>query len=357
MRRLLLVVVLLGAAAFLVGGGVSCDTVEFQPDCYVALKPGPTENATGLVEISGTPSYASSGELRLTTIAVEEDLGLTGWLRAAVSGSQRTVPRTSIFPSDADREEVTRQNAALMSDSQLTATTVALRHAGFEVDEVPAGARVTELLTDAAERDLRVGDVISAVDGQPTLDSAEVAEAIGSTSPGEPVTLEVVRDGQPLMLEVLVGHDPRDPDRPLLGVLLTSQHALPVDVDIDAGVIGGPSAGLVFALSIIDLLDPGDLTGGAVVAGTGTLTSDGRVGPVGGVRQKILGAAEASDGDARPATVFLVPEGNLDEARGVPVDRDLLVVPVASLDEALDAVAEVRAGRRPAGALALSASR
>jgi Lon-like protease len=135
-------------------------------------------------------------------------------------------------------------------------------------------------------------------------------------------------------------------------VLLRSFLDLPVDVEIDAGVIGGPSAGLMFALSVMDLLEPEDLTGGKVVAGTGTVDRDGTVGAVGGVRQKVVGAT-ATTADQRPATVFLVPEGNLEDARSVSVPREVLVVPVATLDDAVRALDDLRAGREPAGALAL----
>lgn len=271
MRRLLVALLVVGLATFVVRGGVPCESLALSPACYVALTPGPVENAASLVEIDGTASYSSSGELLLTTVAVEEGLDLDDWVRAVFASSVDTVPRTVLFPAGVDRVEVARQNAALMLDSQRAATAVALRHAGYDVPEEPDGAH--------------------------------------------------------------------------------SQ--LPLDVAIDAGVIGGPSAGLMFALSIVDLLDPQDLTGGTVVAGTGTLASDGTVGPVGGVRQKVLGAT-APGGDRRPASVFLVPSANLGQVADVAVARDLLVVPVTSLDDALEAVADVRGGRHPRGALALA---
>jgi PDZ domain-containing protein len=136
-------------------------------------------------------------------------------------------------------------------------------------------------------------------------------------------------------------------------LILTTELDLPVEISIDAGVIGGPSAGLMFALSIVDLLEPDDLTGGAVIAGTGILDQDGVVSTVGGVRQKVVGATTEGAHGA-PATVFLVPRGNLGEARSAAVDGEILLVPVDSLADALEVLSELRAGREPREALALA---
>jgi Lon-like protease len=237
-----------------------------------------------------------------------------------------------------------------MADSQLTATMAALAAAGYEI--TGEGALVASVADDAVTDELRVGDVITAVDSDAVTDNRGVVEAVQRRAPGDRVTFEVRRDGERLTVEVDLGTAPDDATRAYVGVLLTTDLDLPVDVVIDAGVIGGPSAGLMFALSIIDLLEPEDLTGGAVVAGTGTLDLDGHVGAIGGIRQKIVGAT-ARGLDRRPASVFLVPRGNLEEAQGTPVGRDVLLVPVDSLDDALVALEELRAGREPSEALAL----
>jgi Lon-like protease len=346
-----LVAALLVAGFALVRGAVPCETVGAQPACYVALRPGPAEDTLRLVDIEGASSYSSSGELLLTTVAVDEDLGFGEWLRASVSRSVDAVPREQIYPSETDREEVTEYNAALMADSQLTATMAALDAAGYEV--TGEGALVASVAADAVTDDLTVGDVITAVDGDPVTDNRGVVDAVQRRAPGTRVVLDVDRDGERREVTIDLGASPEDPDRAYVGVLLTTELDLPVDIEIDAGVIGGPSAGLMFALSIIDLLEPDDLTGGAVVAGTGTLDIDGHVGAIGGIRQKIVGAT-ARGLDRRPATVFLVPRGNIDEAQGTPVGRDVLLVPVDTLDDALEALADLRAGREPVDALALS---
>lgn len=351
-RRLLVLLLVAAVGAFVLRGGVPCEVLEVQPDCYVTLMPGPVEDATTLVEIDGEPAYAPTGELLLTTVAVDEELGLSDWLAAVFHDVREAVPRSTVFPAGSDREEVTRQNAALMAESQRAATVAALRAHGVEVEESVTGARVEERLTDAARRALDPGDVIEAVDGEATPGSAAVAEAVAARTPGETVTLTVRRDDERRRVEVELASTRDAAREPLLGVRLSDHRDLPVDVTIDAGVIGGPSAGLMFALSILELLGPEELTGGAVVAGTGTLAADGTVGVVGGVRQKVAAVAEPREG-RRPASVFLVPEGNLAQVAGLSVPRELLLVPVATLDDALEAVSAVRAGRRPAGALAL----
>lgn len=333
-------------------GAVPCDAVGAQPSCYVALRPGPVEDTFALIDVEGAPSYASSGELLLTTIAVDDELGFVDWMRATTSRSVDAVPRDRIYPTGVDRDDIAEQNAALMADSQLTATLAALAELGFDVDG--DGALVAAVTEDAVTDELAPGDVIVRVDGVGVADNTAVVDVVRARSPGDRVVLDVVRDGAQRPVEVVLGAAPDDAGRAYIGVLLTTEVDLPVDVRIDAGVIGGPSAGLMFALSIVDLLQPEDLTGGAVVGGTGTVDRDGTVGAVGGVRQKLV-AAVGRSGDQRPATVFLVPRDNLDEASRAPVAREVLLVPVDDLAGALDALVDLRAGRRPVDALALPA--
>lgn len=354
MRRWLLLALVGGlvAGAVIVGrGDVPCDVLAAQPTCYVALRPGPAEDAVGLVSIAGAPSYAPAGELLLTTVAVDDELGFVDWLRASTSGNVDAVPRDQVFPPGIDRDDVAEQNAALMADSQLTATLVALNELGYDVRG--DGALVAAVSADAVTDVLEEGDVIVSVAGESVADSGAVVDAVRAHAPGDRIEVEVTREGARQELELTLGRSPDDPQRAYIGVLLTTEVDLPVDVQIDAGVIGGPSAGLMFALSIVELLEPGELTGGAVVAGTGTVDRDGTVGSVGGVRQKVVGATMRSSED-RPATVFLVPRNNLAEARVAPVDREVLLVPVDTLGDALLALDDLREGRRPLDALALS---
>jgi Lon-like protease len=354
-RRWLIVAVLfalVGSGVAFVRGDVPCEVLAVQPSCEVVLRPGPAEDSMALIEVAGAETYPSTGELRLTTVAVDDDLDLQEWLRARTSDTVEAVPRATVFPPGADLDEVAEQNAALMADSQLTATIVALESLGYELDE--RGARVAAIAGDAVTDAFTEGDVIVAVDDDRVADSAAVVAAVQARDPGERLTFEVVApDGGRREVAVDLGGAPDDPSRAYVGVLLTTDLDLPVDVRIDAGVIGGPSAGLMFALSIVDLLGEEDLTGGTMVAGTGTVARDGSVGPVGGVRQKLIGATVG--GDDGPAEVFLVPRGNLDDTRGASVVNDVLVVPVDTLDDALAALGDLRAGREPSEAQLLAA--
>ena len=342
--------VLTGVVAF-VQGAVPCAAVTAQPACQVALRPGPSEDATELIEVEGTRSYPATGELRLSTVAVQEELDFAGWLRARLAPNVVAVPREQIYPTGVDPEAVAEQNAALMVESQLTATVAALEELGHEVEG--EGARVVAIQDDAATEALRPGEVITAVDGARVGTSQEVVDAVAARSPGDVVVLEVAGGDGPRDVEVTLGVAPGEPGRAYVGVVLTTALELPVDVSIDAGVIGGPSAGLMFALSIVELLGQEDLTEGRVIAGTGTLDQDGVVGPVGGVQQKVAGAASRTEGE--PADVFLVPPANLPEARSAAVNRDVMLVPVGSLDDALDALEELRAGQAPEDAQLLAA--
>jgi Lon-like protease len=342
-------------AAAIVTGAVPCEIISAQPVCEVALVPGPTEDTLGLVEIDGATTYPSAGRLLLTTVAVRENLDLGTWWEARRSPLAETVPRSRIYPDGQDREETSAQNAMLMEDSQTTAALAALVAAGYDVSDVSAGAEVAAIEPDAVTDELDVGDVLVAIDGVEVDDAASAVEVVRGGAPGDEVTLTVRSAGEEVReVTVTYGANPDDPTRPYVGVLLRRAVDLPVDVRIDAGIIGGPSAGLMFALGVLDLLGEEDLTGGAVVAGTGTITVDGQVGPVGGVRQKLT-AASMPDGSADPATVFLVPRDNLAEARGAALASELLLVPIDDLDDALVALGDLRAGREPAEALALPA--
>ena len=352
MRRVWVIALLAvaGVSVMVARGDVSCEVLATQPACDVALRPGPTEDALQLITVEGVEAHTSTGELRMTTVAVQDDLGLTAWLRARTSDVVDAVPRRQIFPPGTDGGEVAERNAALMADSQLVATIAALTQLGFEL--TGEGALVAALTEDAVTDELAVGDVIVAVDGERVQDSLDVVEAVRARRPGTRISLTIAADDGRRTVDVVLGDSTAEPGTPYIGILLTTELELPVDIAIDAGVIGGPSAGLMFALSIVDLLGPDDLTGGAIIAGTGTVDRDGLVGAVGGVRQKVVGATTVEPPDDA-ATVFLVPQANLAEARSTSVARDVLLVPVETLTDALAALEALREGREPAGALAL----
>lgn len=337
----------------LVRGLVPCDVLAAQPACQVAVQPGPVEDTLGLIEVTGAEVFPpEGGSLQLTTVAVQDDLGFATWIGARTDDAVDVVPRERIFPPGFDRDEVADLNAAAMRDSQLVATIVALESLGYELD--PNGALVVAVQDDAVTDELEVGDVITAVDDIEVRESTEVVELVRERSVGDPVDLEVRGETGTRTVEVTLGANPDDAELPYIGVLLTTDVDLPVDIEVDAGAIGGPSAGLFFALSLLELLEPDDLINGRIIAGTGTLARDGTVGGVGGVAQKLAGASAPRDGSA-PAEVFLVPRDNLDEARSATVAADVLVVPVDTLDDALAALEDLRSGREPSDSLLVAA--
>jgi PDZ domain-containing protein len=186
-----------------------------------------------------------------------------------------------------------------------------------------------------AEGILRQGDVITAIDGTPVAVASDLISALGTRSPGDEVVLSVRRNETDQEFRLRLG-TVEGVDQPAIGVGITTVDldvSLPFPVDVDQSGIGGPSAGLLIALTVYDLADPADLTAGRSVAGTGTIELDGEVGPVGGVDAKVVAARAAG------ASVFLVPEGELALAQSAAGD-DIDVIPVGTVDDAIAALEE-----------------
>ncbi len=240
------------------------------------------------------------------------------------------VPEQSLLPPGTSQEERDRQNAADMQQSELIASAVALRALGYKVVTTPTGTRVEDVRpASPAEGKLDRGDVIVAVDGRDIRTLEDLRREIARRRPGETVRLKVRRDGNDLDVTVGTEADETDPERPIVGIVVAQDAdiKLPIKVDIDLGRVGGPSAGLPFALEIARMLGQ-DVARGCEVAATGELALDGTVLPVGGLKQKTIGARR-SDVD-----VFVVPAGeNAQDARkhadGLPV------IPVESFQQAL----------------------
>jgi PDZ domain-containing protein len=218
-----------------------------------------------------------------------------------------------------------------MERSEQIASAVALDELGYDVVAKPRGALVISVSTDApASKELDPGDVIVAVDGVPVTTPAELRVEIGKRKPGEPVRLTIKRDGKASDVTVRTVANPSDPSKPIVGIIVDqdAEIELPLDVDIDLGDVGGPSAGLPFALEIARQLGRG-LTDGCRVAATGELALDGTVIQIGGVRQKTIGARRAG------VDIFVVPAGpNAVEARKYA--NGIRIVPVESFQQAFD---------------------
>ncbi|MGH8959097.1 MAG: PDZ domain-containing protein, partial [Acidimicrobiia bacterium] len=225
-----------------------------------------------------------------------------------------------------------------MDLSKETAITLALRRLGYEVETHSDGVAVAEVVETAPAADvLQVNDIITAVAGSPVELPTEIGAALTGKQPGDAITLGFTRDDEPMTAQVELIAQDEDPTAPLIGIsvaALNPRFEFPFPIDIDAGLIGGPSAGMMYTLAVMELLSPDSLSSGHVVAGTGTIDVDGNVGGIGGVRQKVV-AAEAAGAD-----VMLVPASNYEEALTAP-RNGIELIAVATLDEALAALANL----------------
>ncbi|GAA3009594.1 YlbL family protein [Microbacterium aurantiacum] len=324
--------------------------LTFLPTGYVIQRPGPVYNTLGsapgpdgeevpLITVQGAETYPTEGALDLLTVQVVGSRERTpSWFELATAWFDRTravLPIEAVFPTDQTVEQRQSENAALMVDSQQEATAAALSELGYDVSPQ---LRVYSVAEDsAADGVLREDDVILAADGEQVTDVAAL-RGIVDASEGAPVDLTILRDGGTRSLALVPQQEGEDPDAPwLIGVTLMSDYDFPVDVEIQLDNVGGPSAGMMFALGIIDVLTPGELNGGERVAGSGTITAQGIVGPIGGVRQKLWGAV----GDG--ASYFLAAEANCPEIVG-HVPDGLHVFAVEDLDDAMRALDAVATG-------------
>jgi PDZ domain-containing protein len=243
------------------------------------------------------------------------------------------VPEEALLPEGTTEAERERRVREEMERSERVAAYVALRALGYDVAARPLGILVTGVMSDTpAEGRLAVGDIIVGVDERPVRTPAELQEAIARRTPGDAVRLTVRHAGRRREMTLPTIRHPRDPERPFVGITIDQAAAieLPLEVDIDLGRVGGPSAGLPFALEITRLLGE-EVTGGCRVAATGELALDGRVVRVGGIAQKTIGARRAG------VDVLLVPAGeNAQEARRYA--DGLRVLPVESFRQALRAL-------------------
>lgn len=311
------------------------------PVPYAILGAGPTVDTVGtekgkpVIEVTGAAPTASAGQLRLTTVGVQDRPDLVAAVAAWFRGSEAVVPREMIYPPGRSEKEVDERNAQEFARSQTSAETVALRTLGLT-----AKVTVTRVVpgSPAAGR-LADGDVITAIDGTAVRTAPAVTEAVRGRPVGTTFNVAVTRGGaaRTVQLTSTAG----DARQPRIGVEIEERYPVGVEIKV-AEEIGGPSAGLMFALGIIDKVKPEDLTGGRIIAGTGTIDDTGKVGPIGGIPQKLVGARAAD------ATVFLVPADNCAEAAANPV-AGLALARVSTLEGALAALADVRAGRTPPG--------
>lgn len=313
-----LVAIVLGVAAL---WSVPTDDFIFTPDRAKPL--------AERVRVEGAKP-AGKGDVYYVDVFVRRTTLLEQLVPSTRPDGATVVPEERLLPPGTSEEERDRQNALAMQQSELIASAVALEALGYDVKATPRGAIVLGVASNApAARKLRTGDIIVAVDGRRVRTPDELRRGIGRHRPGESVRLTIRRGGKPLELTVGTIPNPAEPSRPIVGIEV-DQHAriqLPLRVDIDLGRVGGPSAGLPFALEIARMLGR-DVTHGCIVAATGELALDGAVLSVGGLEQKTIGARRAG------VDLFVVPAGsNAEEARANA--GDLPIIPVESYQQAL----------------------
>lgn len=325
---------------------------------YSEMSPGPTVNTLGehdgepVLQISGHRTYPTDGHLNMTTVRVTSANyrmslveAVYGWL----ARDSKVVPHETLYPNGKTEEESTQENAEEFSQSQESAKVAALKELGIPVNSWVVVSTVVK--GSPSEGKLHAGDVIKKVDGTAVKEPSDVAELVTKHKPGQDVVFTIVPAKEQAAAEkehrtatvtkdvtitTATSNDGGAP-RAVVGISAGTDHTFPFTIDIKLADVGGPSAGLMFALGIYDKLTPGSLTGGKFVAGTGTIDDDGTVGPIGGVEMKTVGARD------KGAQYFLTPAENCAAAAKDTPDG-LTLVKVKTISDALDALEDIRSG-------------
>ncbi|MFF7719535.1 PDZ domain-containing protein [Streptomyces luteogriseus] len=330
----------------------------FIPVPYAEMSPGPTVNTLGdhdgepVLQIAGKKTYATSGHLNMTTVRVtsaDYRMNLVEAVYGWLAHDNKVVPHETLYPDGKTEEQSTQENAEEFSQSQESAKVAALKQL-----DVPVKSWVivsTVVKGSPAEGKLHAGDVIKAVDGTAVKEPADVAKLVTEHKPGQEVRFTIV----PAKEQVAAEKEKRTPTgtqditmttttsddtgekRAIVGISAGTDHTFPFTIDIKLADVGGPSAGLMFALGIYDKLTPGSLTGGKFVAGTGTIDDAGKVGPIGGIEMKTVGAR------AKGAQYFLTPADNCAAAAKDTPDG-LTLIKVGTIKDALGALKDIRSG-------------
>lgn len=325
------------------------------PVPYGYMQPGPAFNTLG--HIGEEPlfgfgddvdTYEVGGALLFTTVSVsrkETDISLTRAISIALRPHTALVANDVLHPHDITDEESNEIAQFMMEQSQVASEVAGVRAAGYEIEE-------RAFVVDAAEGSpadglLQENDQLVGFNGSSTVTSQAFVAAVQGVAVGDDVTISVIRDGEELDVTMTTVASDDDPEVPRIGVTIRPEFDMPIEirnnVSENGQQIGGPSAGLMFALAIYDHLTPGFLTGGMRIAGTGEITTAGEVLGVGGVRQKMAGAAESG------ARVFLVPADNC-SAANAGTDFDMIVLKIEHLGSAIAALESFASAIDDAGA-------
>ena len=322
------------------------------PVPFVKMAPGPTFNVIGTVDdkpvisIEGTTTYPTTGSIEMTTVM--ESGGPRGGLTFVdamaswFNPADAVLPRELIYPDEVTGEEVKRRQAVMFSTSESDAVGAALNYLKMPVNKELV---VTTVYGESPSDGLfQPRDQILSIDGVKVDQAQQVVETIRSNPIGTSFEFEVVRriDGkdETKRLTVTSIANPDDESLPLIGIGVGIFYAPDFNIDFTLEDVGGPSAGLVFTLGLIDKLSPADLAKGRTIAGTGTITPEGEIGPIGGIRQKLAGARN------KGAELFLMPAEHCKEASG-HVPDGLTVAAVSTVAEAVAAIEAWTSGGSP----------
>lgn len=323
--------------------------VSLVPVPFVSWSPGATVNlfepvdGQPRVDVQGIATHPTTGQLRLTTVSVtrvDSQLTLPEALLSYWLSAREVLPREAVYPAGVSVDEIRAREVQMMDNSQSAAVAAALRAAGEKVVEYPMVIGVSN--GSPADGKLEPGDFILRVDDKVVGSTDDVRAAITRHAVGEAVTFTILRSRQELTVPITTAASNANASQPVVGINLDIGYSYTPRVTFRINPdIGGPSAGLMFALAVYDLVSPDDLTAGRSIAGTGTISGDGTVGAIGGIQEKVAGAEGAG------ATVFLVPADNCADVRGLSTPVQL--VRVATLSEAIAALEDLKDPARAAG--------
>ena len=308
---------------------------------FVSLGPGPTFDTLGeisgkqVVDIQGIATHPTSGHLNMTTVSQRDGLRLGQALTLWLTGTEQLIPRDLVYPPGSSREEVDKTNTADFKQSEDNAEYAALGYLKYPTSVTVAS--VTDPGPSVGK--LQPGDAVDAVNGVPVVGVEQFTSQLKSTKPGQELVIDYRRKNAPAGVARITLGSHSDRGYGFLGVAVLDAPWAPFAVDFNLANIGGPSAGLIFSLAVIDKLTTGDLVGSTFVAGTGTIDSDGKVGAIGGITHKMAAAQQAG------ATVFLVPAKNCYEAKSA--HSGLRLVKVDNLSQAVAALHTLTAGGQP----------
>lgn len=293
---------------------------------YLAYSAGPVSDAADSVVVDEIDSFPPDGELLMLTV-VTQDVNVFEALIAGVDPTVDLVPKQAVRREGETDEEYRNRVLQQMDDSNFRSIAVALNYLGYDL--VPTEVVINDIVPEVPAEDvLELGDTVVAVNGMTIERLDDITTALEGYEVGDLIEMTVARGEAELELQVELAEREDDPGVPMIGIVPGELTQPPFPIEIQAGDVGGPSAGMMHTIAIIDFLTEGELTRGKVIAGTGTIDLDGNVGNIGGIRQKVV-AAEAAGAD-----YILVPAGNYESALTAE-HREIEIVSVGTIDEAI----------------------